>query len=157
MALNPLGRKLDKNGNPIVGKKELEASGLSLRDFLNKERKLKRADGSDREPVHVDAEAGMTRGTNDYVKSGKKSFDTETEFVPKGVDLERGMGRGSRVAYESQKAEQDAGVTPAKVRNLAKSFDIPVDRKDEAGNPYKKGGSVKGWGIARGARKAKTY
>ena len=116
----------------------------------------KKAPGG-REPVHVDAEAGMTRGSNDYVRSGKKSFDTETEFVPKGVDLERGMGRGSRVAYESQKAEQDAGVTPAKVRNLAKSFDIPVDRKDEAGNPYKKGGSVKGWGIARGARKAKMY
>tara|TARA_R110000803_G_scaffold99868_1_gene168027 strand:+ start:147 stop:785 length:639 start_codon:yes stop_codon:yes gene_type:complete len=38
--INPLGRKLDKNGAPIIGKAELEKSGLSLRDFLNRERKL---------------------------------------------------------------------------------------------------------------------
>jgi hypothetical protein len=28
---------------------------------------------------------------------------------------------------------------------------------DATGETFKKGGSVKGWGIARGARKAKTY
>ena len=39
---NPKGRKLDKNGNPIVTKEELEKSGMSLRDFLNKERGLTR-------------------------------------------------------------------------------------------------------------------
>jgi hypothetical protein len=38
--VNPLGRKLDKNGAPIIGKAELEKSGLSLGAFLNKERKL---------------------------------------------------------------------------------------------------------------------
>jgi hypothetical protein len=38
--INPKGRKLDKNGNPIVTKEELEKSGMSLRDFLNKERGL---------------------------------------------------------------------------------------------------------------------
>jgi hypothetical protein len=38
--VNPKGRKLDKNGNPIVTKEELEKSGMSLRDFLNKERGL---------------------------------------------------------------------------------------------------------------------
>ena len=42
MALNPLNRKLDKNGNPIVSKAELDKSGMSLRDFLNAERGLKR-------------------------------------------------------------------------------------------------------------------
>jgi hypothetical protein len=41
-AMNPKGRKLDKNGNPIVTKEELEKSGMSLRDFLNKERGLTR-------------------------------------------------------------------------------------------------------------------
>ena len=40
--INPKGRKLDKNGNPIVTKEELEKSGMSLRDFLNKERGLTR-------------------------------------------------------------------------------------------------------------------
>jgi hypothetical protein len=49
MALNPKNRKLDKRGNPIVTKEELEASGMSLRDFLNKERGLtKRVTTSDR-------------------------------------------------------------------------------------------------------------
>jgi hypothetical protein len=38
--INPLGRKLDKNGAPIVSKAELEKSGLSLGAFLNRERKL---------------------------------------------------------------------------------------------------------------------
>lgn len=38
----PKGRKLDKNGNPIITKEELEKSGLSLRDFLNRERGLTR-------------------------------------------------------------------------------------------------------------------
>ena len=42
MALNPLNRKLDKNGNPIITKEELDKSGMSLRDFLNKERGLER-------------------------------------------------------------------------------------------------------------------
>jgi len=47
MAFNPKNRKLDKRGNPIVTKEELEASGMSLRDFLNKERGLKRRGNSD--------------------------------------------------------------------------------------------------------------
>ena len=42
MAINPLNRKLDRNGNPIVSKAELDKSGMSLRDFLNAERGLKR-------------------------------------------------------------------------------------------------------------------
>ena len=46
MAFNPKNRKLDKRGNPIVTKEELEASGMSLRDFLNKERGLTRRGGS---------------------------------------------------------------------------------------------------------------
>ena len=48
--INPLGRKLDKNGAPIIGKAELEKSGLSLRDFLNKERNLKRRDDPVKKP-----------------------------------------------------------------------------------------------------------
>jgi hypothetical protein len=53
MAFNPLNRKLDKNGNPIVSKAELEefksryGQNMELRDFLNKERGLKRRGSSD--------------------------------------------------------------------------------------------------------------
>ena len=42
MAINPLNRKLDRKGNPIVSKAELDKSGMSLRDFLNAERGLTR-------------------------------------------------------------------------------------------------------------------
>lgn len=149
MALNPLGRKLDKNGNPIVSKKELEDSGLSLRDFLNKERGLSRADGSDREPVHVDAEAGMTRGTRRGAGAGR-GFVNPTMPKTDARDAEAGMSRGTRT-YTPDTSATD------RVKNLMDASGVSLDRKDEAGNAYKKGGSVKGWGIARGARKAKMY
>ena len=38
--INPNGRKLDKNGNPIITKEELTKSGMTLREFMNKERGL---------------------------------------------------------------------------------------------------------------------
>ena len=59
--INPLGRKLDKNGAPIIGKAELEKSGLSLRDFLNKER-------------------GLTRRADPVSKAPLKKIETQAEF-----------------------------------------------------------------------------
>ena len=122
MAMNPLGRKLDKNGNPIIGKEELEKSGMSLREFLNKERGLKpRVRNEDLEPPHVDAEMGMTRGRNDYVTSGKKSFDTEREPVRLEPDMSNYKPRrepkpltevrkpGTNVNYESDETEMKRG------------------------------------------------
>jgi hypothetical protein len=89
-----------------------------------------------REPVHVDAEAGMSRGRNDYVTSGKKSFDTETE--PSTPDMS---------AYKPRRA-------PKPLTEVTK----PGTRTNyENEDGMKKGGSVKGWGKARGARKAKIY
>jgi hypothetical protein len=61
-----------------AGDKEFSFNGKLYTTAMKGEKK---APGG-REPVHIDAEAGMTRGRNDYVTSGKKSFDTETEFVP---------------------------------------------------------------------------
>jgi hypothetical protein len=58
MAFNPKNRKLDKNGNPIVTKEELEESGLSLRDFLNKERGLTRRRDGNQESVGGTPEFG---------------------------------------------------------------------------------------------------
>ena len=122
MAMNPLGRKLDKNGNPIIGKEELEKSGMSLREFLNKERGLKpRVRNEDLEPPHVDAELGMSRGRNDYVTSGKKSFDTEKEPVRLESDMSNYKPRrepkpltevrkpGTNVNYESDETGMKRG------------------------------------------------
>jgi hypothetical protein len=89
-----------------------------------------------REPVHVDAEAGMSRGRRDYVTSGKQSFDTETE--PSTPDMS---------AYKPRRA-------PKPLTEVTK----PGTRTNyENEDGMKKGGSVKGWGKARGARKAKMY
>ena len=149
MALNPLGRKLDKNGNPIVSKKELEESGLSLRDFLNRERGLTRVGGGDREPVNVDAEAGMTRGTRRGAGAGR-GFVNPTMPKADARDLEAGMSRGTR-SYTPDTSDVD------RVKAVMETGGVKADRVDEAGEPYKKGGKVKGWGKARGARAAKFY
>lgn len=103
-----------------------------------------------REPPHVDAEAGMTRGKNDYVTSGKKSFDTETEFVPPDMSayvprrtpkpLTEVMKPGTRTNYENEDTGMKKG---GKVKKMA------------AGGSTSSG--AKGWGKARGARAAKIY
>ena len=61
--------------NRVVSKKELEDSGLSLRDFLNKERGLTRK-------APEGTKFGEYKSRDNYVRSGQKSFDTETENVP---------------------------------------------------------------------------
>jgi lambda repressor-like predicted transcriptional regulator len=69
--INPLGRKLDKNGAPIIGKAELEKSGLSLRDFLNKERNLKRrADPVSKAPLKKLKEIDVMTGKEKMAKGG---------------------------------------------------------------------------------------
>jgi len=97
----------------------------------------KKAPGG-REPVHTDAEAGMSRGSNPYVTSGKKSFDTEKEPVRLETDMSNYKPRREPKALTE--------VTKPGTRTNYESED-----------GMKKGGSVKGWGKARGARKAKMY
>ena len=102
-----------------------------------------------REPVHIDAEAGMTRGTRRGAGAGRGFVNPE---MPKSDprDLEAGMSRGTR-SYTPDTSEVD------RVKNLMEAGGVKTDRVDEAGEPYKKGGKVKGWGKARGARAAKFY
>jgi len=57
-------------------------------------------------------------------------------------------------SYEEERAKSGVGMYGT--RRTPRREDMP-DRADEMGSPYKKGGSVKGWGAARGARKAKIY
>jgi len=115
-----------------AGDKEFSFNGKTYTTAMKGE---KSAPGG-REPVHVDAEAGMSRGRRDYVTSGKQSFDTETEFVPPDMS-----------AYKPRR-------TPKPLTEVTK----PGTRTNyENEDGMKKGGSVKGWGKARGARKAKIY
>jgi hypothetical protein len=84
----------------VVSKKELEASGLSLRDFLNKER-------------------GLTRRSMSVADAKKQLNLGERPSAKSVADAKNQLGINDSLAG------------------------------------MKKGGSVKGWGIARGARKAK--
>jgi len=74
-------RKLDRKGNPIVTKEELERSGMSLRDFLNKERGLTRRGES---KTSTKAELGPEMGekmTADESKAAASRFG-----YPKGSE-----------------------------------------------------------------------
>ena len=70
--INPLGRKLDKNGAPIIGKAELEKSGLSLRDFLNRERKLTPRDEPLQKLKEIDVKTGKEKMSKGGVVKKKK-------------------------------------------------------------------------------------
>lgn len=115
--------------------------------------RMKGESAPQQEPVHVDAEAGMTRGTRRGAGAGR-GFVHPTMPKTDARDAEAGMSRGTR-SYTPDTSEVD------RVKNLMEAGGVKADRTDEAGNAYKKGGkvkpSVKGWGIARGARKAKMY
>ena len=72
-----------------------------------------------------------------------------------------------RSRREDREAGRDIGSVVESLKNKLTSEDtrkpLPLkSTKSETGNAFmgagmKKGGSVKGWGMARGARKAKTY
>ena len=101
-----------------VSKKELEDSGLSLRDFLNKEKGLTRK-----------APEGMTR---DY-----KPRDASDQESKKAMSAEAGTSRGSRNFAGSGRGETGGASMDALAR-----FNAGKTGYDEAGTPYKKGGKV---------------
>ena len=74
-------RKLDRKGNPIVTKEELEKSGMSLRDFLNKERGLTRRGES---KVSTKSELGPEMGEK---MTPAESKDAASRFgYPRGSE-----------------------------------------------------------------------
>jgi hypothetical protein len=140
MALNPLGRKLDKNGAPIVTREELDKSGMSLRDFLNKERGLK----SREETVgQKNAKEGMSGTIMDPAKGAEAN---------KMFKLEGARDRALAMA------EGERAVTAHKAKQVQQK---EADEAASLGTDYKKGGKVssassRGDGIAsRGKTKGK--
>jgi hypothetical protein len=73
--------RLPKNKPRVVSKKELEDSGLSLRDFLNKERGLTRREDKKEDKV----EAAKKR-----LKLGEKPTAKEVEDAKKQLKLNKG-------------------------------------------------------------------
>jgi len=140
MALNPLNRKLDKNGNPIVSKAELEdfkskyGQNMELRDFLNKERGLTRrgsagtkasAPVSEERSSTADGPATATAKEVAALRSsaGKSSSDSSREVT-------------ARELAESTTPASDRKV-PSRIRAASTS-----DTSDFVPGGMKKGGKV---------------
>jgi len=137
MAFNPKGRKLDKNGAPIVTKEELDKSGMSLRDFLNQERGLKPR-GETIGQKNAKEGMSMTRMDPEKGAEAKHMFDLEN-----ARDRALGIAEGQR-AMAAHKAKQAA--------------QKEADEGSSLGG-YKRGGSVKSSASRRGdgiATKGKT-
>lgn len=86
-----------------------------------------------------------------YAASKKPAYETPYDRSRR-EDREAGRDIGSVVEGLKNRiatAGERGSVLPLK--------STKSDKNDFMGAGYKKGGSVKGWGIARGARKAKTY
>jgi hypothetical protein len=153
--------------NRTVSKKELEDSGLSLRDFLNKERGLTRkAPEGTKFGVNVARPTASDRATMRAQENADKGLDED------GQPLQRTAGYVRRDQYrESGKAAVDkmgdadrrdktmAEYTPRRDANAAARARLSTGKSDEAGNAMKRGGAVKatpkratgyrGYGIAK--------
>jgi hypothetical protein len=127
----------------IVTKKQLEESGFdNLRDYLNAKRGLTRRDeqkfigDKPKMGAYVPRDSDTRKGEimtsknakprDEYVRSGQKSFDTETEFVP--PDMSKYKPRRDPEAL----TETNKPGTSTRYEN--------TDTSDMA---YKRGGSVK--------------
>jgi len=136
MAFNPKNRKLDKKGNPIVTKEELEKSGMSLGEFLNKERGLKPRKSS--KPDITEPMQGPAVRANPM--ADKKDTD---ERVMRGEKLKRDNAPRSRGNVEAD--------YKAKMKDIIKEkADQERMDNDPLGAGMKKGGTVKGYGKTRG-------
>jgi hypothetical protein len=105
--------------NRIVSKKELEESGLSLRDFLNKEK-------------------GLTRKPPEGITRDYKPRDASDQESKKAMSAEAGMSRGSRSFAGAGRGETGGASADALSR-----FNAGKEGYDEAGNAMKRGGKVK--------------
>ena len=156
------GVKGDK-GNRIVTKEELKASGLSLRDFLNKERGLTRRGES--APAKPAAKAEMAPSkpaskAEEPAKSAPKTSETKRGFGPYGVfagpsDEEKAA---TYARYEENRKKMGATAAPSGSGKIADSDYAKSVRSSQAasadsgplgkrirealGSSYKTGGSV---------------
>jgi hypothetical protein len=105
--------------NRVVSKKELEESGLSLRDFLNKEK-------------------GLTRKPPEGIKREYRPRDAADQEIKKAISAEAGMSRGTRNFAGAGRGESGGASADALAR-----FNAGKEGYDEAGNAMKRGGKVK--------------
>lgn len=156
--------KPEVKSSSVVTKKQLEESGLSLRDYMNRERGLTRrgesssiASKSSAEkkaaPTEVtDTGSDMSRMLARAPAPVKSAPEEKKSSYETSYDR---MNRQNREAESSRRSAAD-GERATLRKNIREGNSGRVNPKTllpEIG--MKKGGSVRGWGMARGARKAK--
>tara|TARA_R110000796_G_scaffold20564_2_gene61148 strand:+ start:83 stop:682 length:600 start_codon:yes stop_codon:yes gene_type:complete len=132
--INPKGRKLDKNGNPVITKEELAKSGMTLREFMNNERGLTaRADSPKKAAPTKDITAPMQ---GPAVKANPAADQKDTnDRVMSDEARKRGAAPRSRGNVERE--------TGDKMREIIEE-QATKERMDTSPLGMKKGGKVKG-------------
>ena len=131
--MNPKGRKLDKKGNPIVTKEELAKSGMSLRDFLNKERGLKRRGNSDTDERVMMGETRKRAAAP--ITKAEMADDERKTYKP---DTTAGEA-------EARATAPDGGMEAAQEARAYAQRRRAAKLESEYGGGLKGGGSVKGY------------
>jgi hypothetical protein len=122
--------------NRVVSKKELDESGMSLRDFLNKERGLTRK-----------APEGTTFGVNAArpTKESRAAMNAQ-DNADRGLD-EMGEPLQRKAGYVPRNQYRDSGHEAVdkgdEMIRRDKSMSAYSPRRNEAGNAMKHGGQVK--------------
>lgn len=147
----------------VVTKKQLEESGLSLRDYMNRERGLTRRGESSSAAKPAAAEKTATAKVTDTGSDmgrmlARAPAPTKAASAEKKSSYETPydrMNRQNREAESSRRSAADAERATLR-KNIRERNTGRVDPNTLLPeSAMKKGGSVKGWGMARGARKAK--
>ena len=145
--VNPKGRKLDKNGNPIVTKEELKKSGMNLRDFLNKERGLtRRKDAPATAAPKAAPKKAMTAPMQGPAVKANPMGDAARDEAVMNDETRK------RVSAPFTKRELEESRPMPNTRPVRKSPDMelmPYRRPAEEGYTFKRGGGVRGAGIAK--------
>ena len=146
MAYTPNPTREVRNGKAVVSAKEMAdfkkmyGEDKTLRDLLNMDKGLERR--GDR--AQAAAKAAAIREADDARAAARDAMQargnemTTANYVPR-----------------RSAAQQVAGKDDTYDANVKRGMN--EENKDTSDMSFKKGGKVKGWGMARGARKAKMY
>ena len=137
--------------NRVVSKKELEESGLSLRDFLNKERGLTRKPPEDTKfGVNKSRPSAQDRATMEAQDNANRGLDENGEplqrtaaYVPRDQYTQSGKEAVDKQDAISKRDASMKGYAPRRDPNANAREALSRGNSDEAGNPMKRGGSVK--------------
>ena len=151
--MNPKGRKLDKKGNPIVTKEELAKSGMSLRDFLNKERGLTRRKDS-KPDIEAPMQGPAVKANPMAKKTAPEAADAPKPSAGPAIYEKKRAAPPSAgpAVYEKEKASK-TDMYKSKMKDIIKEK-AAQEREEQYGSGLKKGGKVKGYAsggsVARG-------